>query len=116
MSLGGEDIAGFLRGFGGLLQLNDGIIQGVEILGARRMPSASIASFRATSALPIPGDPDFEDGAVPMQPPPVGFGVNVIPGLDNTLLVGILLAIGGLAFALIFGEEVAREIRSRLKI
>lgn len=99
MSLGGEDIAGFLRGFGGLLQLNDGTVGGVEVLGARRMPSASIASFTAASSLPIPGDPAFR----------------ILPGVPNELLIGILLAIGGIAFALIFGEEVARQIRSRLK-
>jgi len=100
-------VEGSLRGFGGLLQLNDGSIGGVEILGARLMPSASIATFRATSGFPE----DFEDGTT-TTPRPVGFGVNVIPGVDNTLLIGILLAIGGVAFALIFGEEIARRIRS----
>jgi len=100
MSLGGENIAGFLRGFGGLLQLSDGDLTGVEILGARFMPSASQASFRTASALPVPGDPGF----------------TIVPGIANELLFGILLAIGGIAFALIFGEEIAREVRSRLRL
>ena len=101
MSLGGENLAGFLRGFGGLLQLGDGTPEGVEILGARSMPSASIASFRA--AMITPESREFGERISAVVQPAI-----------NALLI-ILGVIGIVAFAAIFGPDILRQVQSMMR-
>lgn len=118
MSLGGENIAGFLRGFGGLLQLNNGL-QGVEIVGARTMPSASIATFRPASIVQV--DPEtgevigggFPEGPFELTPTQPG---QILAGIPNEILIGLILAMGGIAFAAIWGDVIAREVRKLVRM
>ncbi len=121
MSLGGENLAGFLRGFGGLLQLNDNVIEGVEIVGARRMPSASIATFRPASVVQV----DPETGEVIGGGFPGGFDEprvtpilpgQILAGIPNEVLVGIFLAMGGVALAAIWGDVIVREVRKLVRM
>lgn len=120
MSLGGENLAGFLRGFGGLLQLNNGL-QGVEILGARSMPSAAVGTFRAASAIFV--DPEtgevvgggFPEG--PLEPmTPIRQPGQIFPGVANEILIALIIAMGGVAFAVIFGDVIAREVRKLVRM